>query len=166
MAAIDGGARQFAPYPELKIDKFEKYTYTGKGPTSAKASRYLQFGASTGVCIMPMMFFGNYPLIDFFNAVTGWDLDADEVLTTGARIQTLRHCFNQREGIAPSDVKLPKRMAGQPPQEEGPVAGVTLDVDNLAREYRQAMGWDPDSGRPDDETLEKLGLAKLMKNYG
>jgi len=45
------------------------------------------------------------------------------------------------------------------------VAGVTLDVDNLAREYRQAMGWDPDSGRPDDATLEKLGLAQLVKNY-
>jgi aldehyde:ferredoxin oxidoreductase len=115
---------------------------------------------------MPMMFFGNFPLIDFFNAVTGWDLDAAEVLNTGARIQTLRHCFNQREGIAPSDVKLPKRMLGQPPQEEGPVAGVTLDVDNLAREYHQAMGWDPDSGQPDDETLEKLGLAQLVKNYG
>jgi aldehyde:ferredoxin oxidoreductase len=166
MAAIDGGAKQFAPYPELKIDKFEKYTYTGKGPTSATASQYLQVGSSSGVCIMPMMFFGNFPLIDFFNAVTGWDLDAAEVLNTGARIQTLRHCFNQREGIAPSDVKLPKRMLGQPPQEEGPVAGVTLDVDNLAREYRQAMGWDPDSGRPDDETLERLGLAQLVKNYG
>jgi aldehyde:ferredoxin oxidoreductase len=166
MAAIDGGARQFAPYPELKIDKFEKYTYTGKGPTSAKASRYLQFGASTGVCIMPMMFFGNYPLIDFFNAVTGWDLDAEEVLTTGARIQTLRHCFNQREGISPSDVKLPKRMLGQPPQEEGPVAGVTLDVDNLAREYRQAMGWDPESGQPEENTLEKLGLTQLVNNHG
>ncbi|MEJ2223301.1 MAG: aldehyde ferredoxin oxidoreductase family protein [Desulfobacterales bacterium] len=166
MAAIDGGARQFAPYPELKIEKFEKYTYTGKGPTSAKASQYLQVGSSSGVCIMPMMFFGNYPLIEFFNAVTGWDLDADEVLTTGARIQTLRHCFNQREGIAPSDVKLPKRMLGQPPQEEGPVAGVTLDVDNLAREYRQAMGWDPDSGQPQESTLEKLDLTELVKTHG
>jgi aldehyde:ferredoxin oxidoreductase len=166
MAAIDGGAKQFAPYPELKIDKFEKYTYTGKGPTSAKASRYLQVGASAGVCIMPMMFFGNYPLVEFFNAVTGWDLDIDEVLTTGARIQTLRHSFNLREGIAPSDVKLPKRMAGQPPQEEGPVAGVTLDVDNLAREYRQAMGWDPDSGQAQKSTLEKLGLTELVNAYG
>ena len=155
MARIDGGPGQFAPYPELKIGKFEKYAYTGKGPMSATASSYLQVGASAGVCIMPLMFFGNFPFIEFFNAVTGWDLDIKEVLTTGARIQTLRHCFNLREGIAPSDVKLPKRMAGQPPQEEGPVAGVTLDVDNLAREYRQAMGWDPDSGQP-ETTLEKL----------
>jgi len=166
MARIDGGPGQFAPYPELKIEQFEKYTYTGKGPMSATASSYLQVGSSAGICIMPMMFFGNYPLVEFFNAVTGWNLDIKEVLTTGARIQTLRHCFNLREGIVPTDVQLPKRMLGHPPQTEGPVAGVTLDVDSLAREYRQAMGWDPESGRPDDETLKKLGLKDLVESYG
>jgi len=166
MARIDGGPGQFAPYPELKIDPFEKYAYTGKGPMSATASSYLQVGSSAGVCIMPMMFFGNYPLVEFFNAVTGLNLDIEEVLTTGARIQTLRQCFNLREGVHPSDVKLPDRMAGDPPQEEGPVAGVTLDMDSLAREYRRAMGWDPDSGRPDDATLKKLGLKDLIESYG
>jgi aldehyde:ferredoxin oxidoreductase len=166
MARIDGGPGQFAPYPELKFDQFEKYTYTGKGPMSATASNYFQVGSSAGVCLMPLMFFGNYPLVEFFNAVTGWDLDVEEVLTTGARIQTLRHCFNIREGIQPSDVKLPQRMLGRPPQEEGPLSGVTIDVDSLARDYRQAMGWDPDSGKPDDAMLEKLGLAQLVKNYG
>ncbi len=166
MARIDGGPGQFAPYPELKIKEFERYAYTGKGPMSATASKYLQVGASTGVCIMPMMFFGNFPLIEFLNAVTGWELDMAGVLTIGARIQTLRHCFNLREGVRPSDVRLPERMAGRPPQAEGPVAGVTLDVDSLAREYRQAMGWDPDSGRPDAATLDKLGLTDLVESYG
>ncbi len=166
MARIDGGPGQFAPYPELKIAEFDRYSYKGKGPMSATASQYLQVGSSTGVCIMPMMFFGNYPLIEFFNAVTGWDLDVAEVLATGARIQTLRQCFNLREGITPADVKLPDRMAGRPPQKEGPVADVTLDVDSLAREYRRAMGWDPDSGQPQEERLEKLELAALIKNHG
>jgi aldehyde:ferredoxin oxidoreductase len=166
MARIDGGPGQFAPYPELKIEEFDRYTYSGKGPMSATASNYLQVGASAGICLMPMMFFGNFPLVEFFNAVTGWDLNVKEVLSTGARIQTLRHCFNLREGIVPSDVKLPKRMLGQPPQEEGPVAGVTLDVDSLAREYRQAMGWDAESGKPDDATLEKLGLRDLVEAFG
>jgi aldehyde:ferredoxin oxidoreductase len=166
MARIDGGPGQFAPYPELKIEQFDRYTYTGKGPMSTTASKYLQFGSSAGICIMPMMFFGNFPLIEFFNAVTGWDLDTAEVLTAGARIQTLRHCFNLREGIRPSDVQLPKRMAGEPPQEEGPVAGVTLDMDNLAREYRQAMGWDPQNGKPEENTLKKLGLTQLVKTHG
>ncbi|MGD9229070.1 MAG: aldehyde ferredoxin oxidoreductase family protein, partial [Desulfobacterales bacterium] len=103
MAAIDGGAKQFAPYPELKIEEFDRYTYSGKGPMSATASSYLQVGASAGVCIMPMMFFGNFPLVEFFNAVTGWNLDIAEVLTTGSRIQTLRQSFNIREGIQPLD---------------------------------------------------------------
>jgi aldehyde:ferredoxin oxidoreductase len=166
MARIDGGPGQFAPYPELKIEQFDRYTYTGKGPMSATASKYLQVGSSAGICLMPMMFFGNFPMMEFFNAVTGWDLDITEVLTAGARIQTLRHCFNLREGIRPSDVKLPKRMAGEPPQEEGPVAGVTLDMDSLGREYRQAMGWNPDSGEPEKNTLKKLGLYELIKTYG
>ena len=115
---------------------------------------------------MPLMFFGNFPFVDFFNAVTGWNLEVSEVLNTGARIQTLRQSFNVREGIQPGDVKLPARMAGRPPQSEGPVAGVTLDVDNLAREYRQAMGWDPDSGQPDQATLIKLGLRDLGETFG
>jgi aldehyde:ferredoxin oxidoreductase len=175
MARIDGGPGQFAPYPELKIEEFDRYTYSGKGPMSARASNYLQsatasnylqVGASAGVCLMPLMFFGNFPLVEFFNAVTGWDLDIAEVLTTGARIQTLRQSFNIREGIQPSGVKLPERLVGRPPQEDGPVAGVTLDVDNLAREYRQAMGWDPDSGVPEENTLEKLGLIQLIKIHG
>jgi len=166
MARVDGGPGQFAPYPELKIEEFDRYAYSGKGPMSATASNYLQVGASTGVCLMPMMFFGNYPLIEFFNAVTGWDLDIAEVLTTGARIQTLRQSFNIREGIQVSDVKLPERMLGRPPQADGPVAGVSIDVDNLAREYRQAMGWNSDSGIPDKITLEKLGLIQLVENHG
>ena len=155
-----------APYPELKIEQFERYSYTGKGPLSAKASGYLQAGASAGVCLFPMIFFGNYPLVEFFNAVTGWDLATSDILTAGARIQTLRQCFNIREGIQSSDVKLPQRMSGRPPQAEGPVAGVTLDVDSLAREYRQAMGWDSQSGQPEDTTLEKLGLTQLIKMHG
>ena len=48
----------------------------------------------------------------------------------------------------------------------GFAAGVTLDVDSLAREYRQAMGWDPQSGQPQNSILEDLKLAALVKAYG
>jgi len=166
MARIDGGPGAYAPYPELKIEEFERYAYTGKGPMSATASSYLQAGASAGLCIMPLMFFGNFPFVDFFNAVTGWNFAVADVLTAGARIQTLRQGFNVREGLKPSDTQLPARMAGRPPQKEGPVANVTLDIDRLAHEYRQAMGWDPKSGRPDEGTLEKLGLTALFRAHG
>jgi aldehyde:ferredoxin oxidoreductase len=166
MARIDGGPGAFGPYAELKIEAYDRYDYTGKGPVSATASAYLQVGASAGLCIMPLMFFGNFQLVEFFNAVTGWDLDISEVLATGARIQTLRQCFNVREGIQPSEVKLPERMAGRPTQSEGPVAGVCLDVDSLVREYRQAIGWDVQSGQPENSTLKNLGLSALIKAHG
>lgn len=115
---------------------------------------------------MPMIFFGNYPLIEFFNAVTGLDVDIAEVLDTGARIQTLRQCFNIREGIQTSDINLPGRLAGVPPLQEGPLNGVSIDVDNLRREYFQSMGWDENSGEPQEETLERLGLGQLIKDFG
>jgi aldehyde:ferredoxin oxidoreductase len=166
MARLEGGPGAYAPYPDLRIDRFERYAYTGKGPMSATASRYLQVGNCAGVCVMPFMFFGNYPLIELLNAVTGWGLDVAEALTAGARIQTLRQSFNLREGIAAGSVRLPDRMSGRPPQGEGPFAGVTIDVDSLARDYRQAMGWDAQTGVPTAETLEKLGLAELVKKYG
>jgi aldehyde:ferredoxin oxidoreductase len=166
MARLEGGPGAYAPYPELRIEKFERYAYTGKGPMSATASRYLQIGNCAGVCVMPFMFFGNYPLIELLNAVTGWDLDVAEALASGARIQTLRQSFNVREGIRAADVRLPDRMTGRPPQITGPLAGVTIDVDSLARDYRQAMGWDADTGVPDDATLKRLGLAELVEKYG
>jgi aldehyde:ferredoxin oxidoreductase len=166
MARLDGGPGSFGPYPELQIEAFERYAYTGKGPMSATASGYLQIVNCAGACLMPAMFFGNYPLIELLNAVTGWDMDAAEAIRTGARIQTLRQSFNTREGIRPADVRLPERMAGRPPLAEGPLKGVTIDIDTLAREYRTAMGWDVETGAPTQETLKTLGLAGLVKKFG
>jgi aldehyde:ferredoxin oxidoreductase len=166
MARLEGGPGAYAPYPELRIDKFERYAYTGKGPMSATASRYLQVGNCAGVCVMPFMFFGTYPLIELLNAVTGWGLDVSEALAAGARIQTLRQCFNLREGISAQSVHLPDRMLGRPPLETGPLAGVTIDVDRLARDYRRAMGWDAETGAPTEETLGELGLTELVGNFG
>lgn len=166
MARIDAGAVAIAPYPELQFQNFERYEYRSKGSPSAIISSYWQVGACSGVCLFPVIFFGNFPLIDFLRAVTGWDTDIGEVIETGTRIQTLRQCFNKREGIRPSDVKLPNRLVGIPPQSTGPLAGITIDITALTSEYWKAMGWDPDSGHALDSTLEKLGLLHLISNYG
>jgi aldehyde:ferredoxin oxidoreductase len=162
MARVDGGPGAWAPYPELAIGKFERYAASGKGPISAVASKYLQVGNCAGVCLMPMMFFGNYPLLELVNAATGWSLDVAEALETGWRIQTLRQCFNLREGVRAADVRLPARLRGIPPQASGPLAGVTIDIDTLAAEFRAAMGWDPETAAPTRETLARLGLSGLV----
>jgi aldehyde:ferredoxin oxidoreductase len=163
MAQIDGGPSDVGPYPELKIAQFERYSCTGKGPMSATISSYVQAYSSAGICYFPAMLFGNYPFAEFFNAVTGQDLTMSEILTIGHRIQTLRQCFNLREGIKSSNIKLPGRLSGHPPQITGPVAAITIDADSLAREYHQALGWEPHSGNPTDTVLEELGLVQLIK---
>jgi aldehyde:ferredoxin oxidoreductase len=163
MARIDAGMAAIAPYQELQFKGFERYEYKSKGAASATASSYWQVGTCAGVCLFPVVFFGNYPLVDFLNAVTGWDAGMEEILETGARIQTLRQCFNIREGINPTDIRLPPRLAGIPPQEEGPLAGVTIDIESLAGEYGKAMGWDPATGLPARATLKRLGLSDLVE---
>jgi len=166
MARIEAGSSAIiAPYPELQFHDYERYEYKSKGPASATISCYWQVGSCAGVCLFPVIFFGNYPLLEFVNAVTGWDMDINEALETGARIQTLRQAFNLREGIKPAEIKLPPRMAGIPPKDEGPLAGITIDTDTLASEYHKAMGWDPKTGQPIETTLERLGLKKLTEDY-
>jgi aldehyde:ferredoxin oxidoreductase len=165
MSRIDEGSAVIAPYPELQFHDFERYDYKNKGAVSATASCYWQICTCSGICLFPV-FAGNYPLLEFFNAVTGWDIDLAEVLKTGARIQTLRQAFNLREGIKSSDTKLPPRMVGIPPKSEGPLAGITIDIDTLTSEYRKAMGWDPLTGSPGEATLKELGLNELIEMYG
>jgi aldehyde:ferredoxin oxidoreductase len=166
MARLDAGSAVIAPYPELEFQGFEKYEYKRKGPASAVSSNYSQVCNCAGVCLFPTIFFGFFPALDFLNAVTGWDMSMKEALETGARIQTLRKCFNVREGITAADQKLPPRMIGDPPKEAGPLKGVAIDMESLAREYHKAMGWDAETGTPTDETVEALGLKDLVRKFG
>ena len=155
-----------ADYPGLKFSGFERYEYKSKGPASAYGSNYWQVGTCTGLCLMSVVFSGIFPLLDFINAVVGWDMTIEEAVETGARIQTLRHMFNIREGVEPAKTHLmPDRMTGIPPKSEGPLKDITIDIDTLTREYRKAMGWDPDSGYPTKDTLAKLGLEELAKKH-
>jgi aldehyde:ferredoxin oxidoreductase len=166
MARIDTGSVNLAPYPELQFRNFERYEYQSKGPATATASSYYHVGSSAGACLMPVLFSGNFRLLDFLNAVTGWNMDIPEALETGARIQTLRQLFNFREGINPTAITLPPRLAGLPPKKEGPVAGVTIDIATMSREYWKAMGWNPETGVPTDTTIKRLELAELVREHG
>ena len=154
-----------APYPELQFHNFERYEYKNKGNASVTASCYWQVGTCSGVCMHPVIFWGNYPLLEFLNAVTGWDMDIEEILKIGARIQTLRQVFNLREGIDHSTIKLPPRLIGIPPKNNGPLAGITIDIESLASEYNKAMGWDPRTGSPTPAPVEHLGLNTLVEGH-
>ncbi len=107
---------------------------------------------------------GGLPWVDMVNALTGWEVDQKELLLCGERIQNLRNAFNVREGIRPADFQAHPRMKGEGDGllEAGPLAGVRAPLEQLKRDYYQAMDWDPGTGRLSRNRAEQLGMAELL----
>jgi aldehyde:ferredoxin oxidoreductase len=118
---------------------------------------YTQLVNSTGMC-----FFGAItsalPLVDWLNAVTGWDLTPDDYFKTGERILSLRKAFNIREGIKPEDHAISDRALGKTPLATGPLKGVTVDMGWLVKEFYDTVGWDMNTGGPTAEKMKELGI--------
>ncbi len=112
---------------------------------------------SVGMCFF--LRYDDAKMLDIVNAVTGWGLSLDELMTIGQRGATLARMFNLREGLGPDDDALPKKLLR--PQVSGPLAKVRLDPEELraqVRAYYKDMGWSEDEGRPLPATLAKLGI--------
>ena len=158
-ADLRSGKEQF---PEIKRMLKAAKTKQGKKVSINTATCiYTQIINGCGVCI-----FGpdtiHYPIVDFLNAVTGWDLSADEYFKTGKRILHLRKAFSAREGVRPADSKLPPRAVGSPPLTDGPLKGITVDMDSLEKDLNDLLGWDPATGSPTAETLKEMELDDLF----
>jgi aldehyde:ferredoxin oxidoreductase len=76
--------------------------------------------------------------------VTGWDVSADELRATAARIVTAKKRFNILAGWTPAEDTLPDRMLQQPLPED---ARAQLSPERLAamvQAYNHARGWTPE----------------------
>jgi aldehyde:ferredoxin oxidoreductase len=118
---------------------------------------------ASGLCYFASMSVDPQYVAEFVSAVTGWDFDMAECAETGERIEVMRHLFNLREGHNPLHVQVAERALGRPPLEGGQTAGVTVDVEDLRREYLDVMSWDPKTAVPSVERLESLGLADVVR---
>lgn len=123
----------------------------------AAGSFYMQLVNCTGMCMFGAMT-SSLPIVEYLNAVTGWNLSADEYLKTGERILNIRKAFNVREGIKPADHKLSDRALGAKPLSKGPLKGVTLDMDGMRREFYKTVGWNINTGGPTAEKMKELGI--------
>ena len=104
------------------------------------------------------------PLLQWFNAATGWDFSDEDYLTLGERVEQLRHAFNVREGLNPvRDFRPHARITGSPPLDKGPAKGVSLPPDAMAQPFYDALGWDMETGMPDPKRMESLGLDDVME---
>ena len=142
----------------------DKYVYTGKGELHKKCMEMVHVVNAAGVCLFAYLAYDWNFIPDFLTAVTGWEIDTDECYRIGERIANLRHAFNLREGLNPIQFEVPGRIIGDPPQTEGNVRNITVDIDTQVREYCAAMDWDPETAVPSRERLLALGLEEVAKD--
>jgi len=112
-----------------------------------------QFGALTSTL----------PVVEYLNAVTGWNFSPDEYLRAGERALNIRKAFNVREGIRPEDHQLSKRATGSPSLKHGPLKDTTVDMDEIKMCFYDTVGWDAETGGPTRQTMENLCMERMLE---
>ncbi len=118
-----------------------------------------------GTCMI--LFLWNTPNGPFVeqtvNAVMGWGTTMEELTKTGERIANLRHAFNLREGLNPLEHFVHPRVVGKPPQKEGPLAGISPDVEAESWWLLGTLDWDRKTTIPSRNKLLELGLDDIAE---
>jgi aldehyde:ferredoxin oxidoreductase len=147
-------------YPRYQMDATPGRHTQGFGPSSFNGHAL----NASGMCMIAFGFTsGPDKLAAFLNAVTGLDYRPEDVLRAGERIANIRHVFNLREGINELHWAAHPRIYGDPPQKEGPLAGVTIDI--KAQNYWNlgALDWDHVTTKPSKKKLMDLGLKDIAE---
>jgi aldehyde:ferredoxin oxidoreductase len=181
---IGKGAEAYAVHaggqePGMHDPKFDFPAFAGK-PTAARyqmdatpGRHTAGFGPSqfqdhvvnsAGLCLHSDLAAADPPfyLVGFLKAVTGWDRSIDELLKAGERIATMRHVFSLREGDNPLRRYMHPRVVGRPPFKDGPLAGVTADLETQIAENLDALDWDRETATPSRQKLHELGLDDVI----
>jgi aldehyde:ferredoxin oxidoreductase len=85
---------------------------------------------------------------EMLRRVTGWDVTADELRQTAARIITAKKEFNIRAGWTPAEDTLPKRILHDALPEDSRAQLSPERLQSLVHAYNTARGWTPDGWPP------------------
>ncbi len=149
------------PTPEVMKDRFNGML---QSTSNARTNGVRQFMDCLIICFFCAP---SFPLLlDCVNAATGWNMDIQEAMDVGRRLVNQLRVFNFRHGLT-KEVEAPSVRYGSTPV-DGPAQGQSImaNWDGYRSNYYQNMGWDPETGKPLPETLEKLGLADLIRDLG
>jgi aldehyde:ferredoxin oxidoreductase len=141
--------------------KLEKYNPKDKGKYHAILAGWQHLINTAGACLFAADGL-NFRFIDVLSAITGWDLNVENMVQTGQRIGTMMHAFNLREGFKPKDFTLPKRVCGIPPLTAGKLKDVTIDVEELKKQFYDEMGFDQQTGKIHKDRIAALGLQDIL----
>ncbi|ABN56272.1 MULTISPECIES: aldehyde ferredoxin oxidoreductase family protein [Methanoculleus] len=139
-------------------EKLDPYSSEGKAVWTKTFQDLTAFIDSSGSCLFTSFPLGAADYGAMVSAVTGYDIDAGEVLRIGERIWNLQKVFNIRAGCTREDDTLPPRLLREPLTEGAP-KGRVWEREPLLDEYYRVRGWDRE-GRPTPEKLRDLGIGE------
>jgi aldehyde:ferredoxin oxidoreductase len=134
----------------------DRLAHEGKGKAAAIAQNYGELSNSLKFCSIAMSALDMPILVKWINCVTGWDMDATELLRVGERSFNLKRLLNLSCGVTRADDTLPYRYTHEPFQ-SGASAGHLPNLPKMLDEYYEFRGWDRD-GVPTKSKLSELGL--------
>jgi aldehyde:ferredoxin oxidoreductase len=102
--------------------------------------------------------------VDCLNAVTGWEYTITDAMEAGLRAINQLRVFNFRHGLT-KEVEAPSVRYSSTPV-NGPAKGIGIadHWEMIRSNYYKEMGWDPETGKPLPDTLNRLGLSDLIKD--
>ena len=98
-------------------------------------------------------------VVKVLSSLLGETWSTADIKEVGLRIMCQERLFNMREGITEKDDTLPARLLAEP-KPDGPTQGEVVPLEELKKDYYEAMGYDPATGNPPDALLARLGLEK------
>ena len=96
------------------------------------------------------------------SAGLGREITADDLIAAASRITTQERAFAVREGLTRDHDTLPKKLINY--QMPGTWSEDELDrrgLEQMKSDYYTAMSWDMESGVPQRDILEELGLPDV-----
>ena len=151
------------PPPGIKVRGTKmKYVYEGQAEDHYKIMTSMHVVNAAGLCMFGYFVYHIDLIPKQLTAATGWDYTLDDIWDIGARIHTIRHAFNLREGHNPLTRNVPGRMVGKPPIEEGRLTGITVDYETMRRELLESLGWDTQTTIPSEDALRRLDMEFLL----
>ncbi len=144
--------------PEIDIpEPMNRFKVSGKGILAAKTQDYMGVLDSMEIC--KFMLFGGIGIstyIEWYNYVTGEEMDVDRFIKTGERIFNLKRLYNVKCGISRKDDFLPPRILTWKRVGEG-LSSNLPPLGTMLGEYYEYREWSED-GIPSKEKLEELEI--------
>ena len=150
------------PIPQWNFTgEYTRLSNKGKAEMTYFANNWAHILDSLVMCYFATALLKPSDFCNLLNNVTGQELNPNDLLVIGDRINTLHRSYNYLCGIRSEDDVLPPRA--MTPLPDGGSAGKVPDLKNQLKKYYKLRDWNSD-GKPSYKSLKKLGLSEIVKD--